>query len=138
MRLLLLLLCAPAALALTFGVCGGNMCTQKYEAWRKRKVPGKGFEQGRVSGSWTPGDDYCTLLEVVEASGRDDLFVETVGCRGSCERGPNAVALNDETGEQVELEEMCLTTGRITLFELRSRARMDDVVAKAIRHLDNS
>ena len=33
--------------------------------------------------------DFCTLLERVEASGRDDLFVQTVKCRGQCERGTN-------------------------------------------------
>ena len=60
---------------------------------------------------WVPGDDYCTLLERVEACGRDDLFVQTVKCRGSCERGPNAIALDDNTEEEIELEEMCLETG---------------------------
>ena len=141
LTLLLLLGRVPAALSLTFGVCGGNMCKQKYAAWKNfqttGKTPGKGFEQGRVSPKWTPRDDYCTLLDRVEASGRDDLFVETVGCRGSCERGPNAIAVDDATGEEVELEEMCLTTGRITLFGLRSRERMDDVVAKAAHYLDS-
>jgi hypothetical protein len=38
--------------------------------------------------------------------------------------------------EEIELEEMCLETGRITLFGLRSRARMDDVVAKAAAYCD--
>ena len=112
------------------------MCKQKYDAWKKLKTPGKGFEMGQVSGTWVPQDDYCSLLERVEASGREDLFVETVGCRGSCERGPNAQAVDDETGEEVELEDMCLETGKRLLFELRSKARMDDVVAKAAAYLD--
>ena len=129
-------LALPAARALTLGVCGGRMCKQKYAAWKARKEPGKGLEVGRVVPKWQPGDDYCTLLERVEACGRDDLFVQTVKCRGSCERGPNAVALDDATEEQIELEEMCLETGRITLFGLRSRARMDDVVAKAAAYCD--
>ena len=79
------------ATGLTFGVCGGRMCKQKYQAWKSRKEPGKGLEVGRVVPKWIPGDDYCTLLERVEACGRDDLFVQTVKCRGSCERGPNSV-----------------------------------------------
>ena len=112
------------------------MCKQKYQAWKSRKEPGKGLEVGRVVPKWIPGDDYCTLLERVEASGRDDLFVQTVKCRGSCERGPNAVALDDDSEEEIELEEMCLETGRIVLFGLRSRARMDDVVAKAAAYCD--
>lgn len=119
------------ARALTLGVCGGRMCKQKYAAWEAQKTPGKGLETGRVQPKWEPGDDYCTLLERVEAADHDDLFVQTVKCRGSCERGPNAIAIDDDTGEELELEEMCLETGRITLFGLRSRARMDDVVAKA-------
>ena len=60
------------ATALTFGVCGGRMCKQKYQAWKSRKEPGKGLEVGRVVPKWIPGDDYCTLLERVEACGRDD------------------------------------------------------------------
>ena len=48
------------------------MCKQKYAAWKNfqttGKTPGKGFEQGRVSPKWTPRDDYCTLLDRVEAS----------------------------------------------------------------------
>ena len=131
-----LLLALPAARALTFGVCGGRMCKQKYAAWKSQKTPGKGLEVGRVVPKWIPGDDYCTLLERVEASGRDDLFVQTVKCRGSCERGPNAIAMDDATEEEIELEEMCLETGRIVLFGLRSRARMDDVVAKAAAYCD--
>mmetsp|Transcript_28328 Transcript_28328/g.84817 ORF Transcript_28328/g.84817 Transcript_28328/m.84817 type:complete len:149 (+) Transcript_28328:224-670(+) len=135
-----LALLAARARALTFGVCGGNMCKQKYAAWKewptKKKEPGKGFEQGRVTPKWIPGDDYCTMLERVEAAGRDDLYVQTVSCRGGCERGPNAIAVDDATGEEIELEEMCLTTGRITLFGLRSRERMDDVIAKAAAYCD--
>ena len=130
-------LALPMARALTFGVCGGRMCKQKYAAWKSQKEPGKGLEVGRVVPKWLPGDDYCTLLERVEACGRDDLFVQTVKCRGSCERGPNAIALDDDTEEEIELEEMCLETGRITLFGLRSRARMDDVVAKAAAYCDS-
>lgn len=129
---------ARACGALTFGVCGGNMCKQKYAAWRKQKTdPGSGFEVGRVSPKWRPGDDYCTLAERVAASGRDDIAVEIVGCRGTCERGPNAVALDDASGEVVELEEMCLETGKVLLFGLRSRARMDDLVEKAAAYCDD-
>jgi hypothetical protein len=119
------------ARTLTPGVCGGRMCMQKYAAWEAQKTPGKGLETGRVQPKWEPGDDYCTLLERVEAADHADLYVQTVKCRGSCERGPNAIAIDDDTGDEIELEEMCLETGRITLFGLRSRARMDDVVAKA-------
>ena len=112
-------------------------CKQKYAAWKSQKEPGKGLEVGSVVPKWVPGDDYCTLLERCRPRGRyDDLFVQTVKCRGSCERGPNAIALDDDTEEEIELEDMCLETGRITLFGLRSRARMDDVVAKAAAYCD--
>ena len=54
----------------------------------------------------------------------------------STRAGPNAIALDDDSGEEIELEDMCLTTGRITLDGLRSRERMDDVVQKAAAYLD--
>ena len=50
--------------------------------------------------------------------------------------GRPASSLDDDSEEEIELEEMCLETGRITLFGLRSRARMDDVVAKAAAYCD--
>mmetsp|Transcript_18777 Transcript_18777/g.57833 ORF Transcript_18777/g.57833 Transcript_18777/m.57833 type:complete len:149 (+) Transcript_18777:383-829(+) len=121
--------------ALTFGVCRGRLCGQKNEAWRLRKEAGKGLETGRCVPAWAPDEEYSTLAERVEASGRDDIFVEAVKCRGACERGPNAIAL-DENGDEIELEELCLETGKITLFGLRSRERLDDLVAKAAAYED--
>ena len=52
-------------------------------------------------------------------------------------RAVSVTAAVPEPGpEEVELEDMCLETGKRLLFELRSKARMDDVVAKAAAYLD--
>ena len=78
-----------------------RMCKQKYAAWKSQKEPGKGLEVGRVVPKWLPGDDYCTLfLERVGHAAASHLFVQTVKCRGSCERGPNAAPWTTTRGSK--------------------------------------
>ena len=106
------------------------MCKQKYAGLEEPKRT-RERSRGRKSRAQVgPGRRLLHAPRTRRGGGSDDLFVQTVKCRGSCERGPNAIAIDDDTEEEIELEDMP-ETGRITLFGLRSRARMDDVVAKA-------
>ena len=74
--------CWRFATALTFELRRSHVQAE-VPAWKSQKEPGKGLEVGRVVPKWIPGDDYCTPSSASRRR-RDDLFVQTVKCRGSC------------------------------------------------------
>mmetsp|Transcript_20233 Transcript_20233/g.69717 ORF Transcript_20233/g.69717 Transcript_20233/m.69717 type:complete len:140 (-) Transcript_20233:42-461(-) len=126
----LVLFCAlalpSAALSLTLRVCAGRSCAGKRGAAAKKGA-------------------FVDVAAAVAALGREDLCVSSSmqssasasGCLGGCDRGPNALAV-DESGEAVFLDGMCAATGRATLYGLDSAARIDGVISKAVQWLDAS
>ena len=115
---LLALAASAHSMALTVRVCQGAQCRKRLKAVRKKDPEFVDLGQALqgVSG--------------VSVEGSMAASTSASGCLGSCERGPNALAVDDD-GEPVALDGLCLTTGTSTLFGLGSAERVAEVVERA-------
>ena len=120
-----------------FGVCGGRMCKQKVRGLEEPKRT-----RQKVSRSAASCPNGFPVTITARSSSASGMRPRRLVCADR--EVPRQLRARPERhrpgrrhgGRKIELEEACLETGRITLFGLRSRARMDDVVAKAAAYCD--